>query len=103
MPFTGWAGSIRKYVPQVASTPGTDYLDAHHSIAGIPDALDVRLVIRLEEARPARTGIKFCTGTEQRQAAEPAGVDTVLLVVEEYATERRFRAMLKQNVALIVV
>ena len=103
MPLARWAGSIRKHVPQVTSAPGTHFLDAHHSITRVAQALDVRLFVRLEEARPTRTGIEFRAGTKQRQAAEPARVDAVLLVVEEDTTERRFRAMLKQNVALLVV
>jgi len=102
VPLTGGLGSIRKNVSQVAPTSRTNFLHAHHSITRIAQPLDVRFIVRLEEAGPTRTGVKFRAGAEQRQAAEPARVDTVLLVVEEDSAERRFRTVLEQYVSLLI-
>src|SRR5260221_6738706 len=101
MPLTGGPWPIREYMPQVAAAARADLLDAHHPVARVPDAFDVQLGEGLEEARPARAGIEFGIGPEQRQPAEPARVDAVLLVVEKDAAESGLGAMFQEHAALV--
>src|SRR5229473_2656456 len=101
MPLAGGPWAIREYVPQVAAAARANLFDTHHPVACIPDALDVQLGERLEEARPAGAGIEFGIGPEQRQTAEPARVDAVLLVVEKDAAEGGLGAMFQEHAALV--
>src|SRR5260370_30560116 len=101
MPLAGGSWAIREYVPQVAAAARANLFDTHHPVACVPDALDVQLGERLEEARPAGAGIEFGIGPEQRQPAEPARVDAVLLVVEKDTAEGGLGAMFQEHAALV--
>jgi hypothetical protein len=68
-----------------------------HSVAHVPYFPDMIRVEGLKEARPSGTGFKLGAGSKQRQAAEPAGVDPLLFVVEEAPAKGRLRAMIQQN------
>src|SRR5215469_10485441 len=101
MPLARRWRPIRKNVTQMAAAARTDFLDPDHPIARVANTSDMRLIIGFEEARPAGARVEFRTRPEQRQTAEAARVDAVLVVVEEHAAERRFRAMLEQHASLI--
>src|SRR6267154_1217754 len=101
MPLTGGPWPIREYMPQVAAAARANLLDAHHPVARVPDAFDVQLGEGLEETRPAGAGIEFGIGPEQRQPAEPARVDAVLLVVEKDAAESGLGAVFQEHAALV--
>src|SRR6202011_3961938 len=101
MPLTGGWWPIRENMPQVAAAARANLLDAHHPVARVPDAFDVQRSDGLEEARPAGAGIEFGIGPEQRQPAEPARVDAVLLVVEKDAAEGGLGAMFEEHAALV--
>src|ERR1700692_1319334 len=101
MPLTRGPWPIREYMPQVAAAARANLLDARHPIARVPDAFDVQRSEGLEEARPAGAGIEFGVGPEQRQPAEPAGVDAVLLVVEKDAAESGLGAVFQEHAALV--
>jgi len=84
-------------MPQMAiAAPAAD-LGAHHSVARIAQAADVVGVKRFEKAGPAGTGFEFGARSEQWQAAQPAAVNTVLLVVEQAAAKGRLGAMIQQD------
>src|SRR5690242_8853062 len=93
--------AVGKHVAEVAAAARADLLGAHHAVAGVADIADVRLVVRPEEARPARARIELAVGAEQRQSAEAAGIDAGLLVVEEHAAERRLGTVLEQHAMLV--
>src|SRR5579863_6904182 len=76
-------------------------LDAHHAVARIADGADVRLVDRRVETWPAGAALELRLGAEQRQAAEPAAIDAIRLVVEQAAAEGRLGAVMQEDVALL--
>ena len=85
---------------QVTATTRAHFFDPDHSITGIAQALDVRLIVGPEKARPARPGIKLRARSKQGQAAKTTRIDSILVIIEEYATEGCFRPVLKKHVAL---
>ena len=99
--IAGRPGAIGKHVAEVAAAARADLLGAQHAVAGIAQQLDVRVSVRLEKAGPAGAGIELGAGAEQRQAAEPAGVDAMLVVVQKHAAERRLGAVLQQHALLV--
>jgi hypothetical protein len=87
----------------MASAACADFLDTDHSIAGIANAFNMGFVVGLKETRPTRPGIKLRARFEERQTAEAAGVNSVSVIVEKYATERRFRAVLEQYASRVLI
>src|SRR6516165_8788306 len=86
---------------EMTAAARTDFLDPDHSVTGVAQTADVRLIVGFEEARPPRAGVELCARTEQRQPAEAAGVDPVAVIVEKHATEGRFGPVLEQYAPLI--
>ena len=56
----------------------------------------------LGEARPAGAAFELGAAVEQRQAAQPAGVDARALLIEEDAAERRLGAVFQQDAPLLL-
>jgi hypothetical protein len=54
MPLAGGPRAIRKDMAQMAAASRANFLYADHSVTRVAGAFDVRLIVRLEEARPAR-------------------------------------------------
>jgi hypothetical protein len=90
-------------VALVAVAAGAARLDAHHAVADVLDRLDVRLVERRVEARPAGAALELGLVAEQRQAALAAAVDARRLLAEQAAAERRLGAVVQQDAALFLV
>src|SRR3984893_7163721 len=103
MALAGRRGPIRKHVTQMAPAARANFLNADHSIARITNTPDMGFVIGRKETRPPRSRIEFRARSEERQAAKTAGVKGVLVIVEEHATESRFRAVLEQHALLVLV
>jgi hypothetical protein len=103
MTFASRCGAIWKHMTQMAAAARTDFLKPNHSIARITHATDMGFIIGFEETRPAGPGIKLGAGPEERQAAKAAGVNTVLMIVEEYAAEGSLGAVLEQHAPLVLV
>src|SRR4029077_19343918 len=103
MSFAGRRWAIRKHVTEMAPATRANFLNTDHSIARITNTPDMGFVIGLKETRPARPRIKLRARGEQRQAAKAAGVNAVLVIVEEHATESRFRAVLQQHALLVLI
>src|SRR6516165_6577856 len=101
MPLAGRRRPIGKHVAEMTAAAGADFLDTHHAVAHIAQTADMSIVIRLEEARPAGAGIELRAGTEQRQTAEAAGVDPLLVIIEEDAAEGGFRTVLEKHPSLV--
>lgn len=55
----------------------------------------------LIKTRPAGAGLEFFARTEERQAAEPAGIDAFLVIIEERTAERPLGTMGKEDMALL--
>ena len=53
------ARAIFKEVTQVGVTPGTNYLDATHTVTVVIAQLDVALADHIPETGPARSGMEF--------------------------------------------
>src|SRR5205823_3709256 len=53
----GGRGAVVEDMAEVAAAALAQHLDAGHEVALVDTALDVRLVLGLPEARPARTGV----------------------------------------------
>src|SRR5215472_2386970 len=85
----------------MAAAARTHFLDPDHSITGIAQAADVRLIVGFEEARPSRARVELRARTEERQPAEAARVDPVTVIVEKDATEGGLGPVLEQYAALI--
>src|SRR5882724_8831938 len=103
MALAGRRGTIRKHVTQVAPAARANFLNTDHSIARITNTPDMGFVIGLKETRPPRPRIELRARPEERQAAKAAGVNAVLVIVEEHATESRFRAVLEQHALLVLI
>src|SRR5579859_3039178 len=100
MPFPCWRRAVRKNVSEVTAAACAHFLHPNHPVAGVAQALDVRLVIRAEETRPAGAGIELRVRAEERQSAEAACIDAVLLVIKKDTAKRSLGAVLEQHAAL---
>ena len=74
-------------------------LCANHSIARVLNVADMVRVEGFKKAWPTSAGFEFSAGTKQRQAAQPAAVNAVLLVVEKAAAKGRLGSVVQQNPA----
>src|SRR5689334_5019418 len=72
-------------------------LRADHPVAGVLNVADVFRVEGLVEAGPSRAGFELGAGAEQRQSAQPAAVNTVLLVVQKAAAKRGLSTVVQQD------
>jgi hypothetical protein len=84
-------------MPQVAAAALAANLDANHSVADVANLSDVLRIERLIETRPPSTGFKLGPGSEQGKSAQPAAVNTLLLIGEQPAAKRRLGAVVQQN------
>jgi hypothetical protein len=66
-------------------------------MANVAYLTDVLGIERLIETRPPSTRFKLGPRSEQRESAQPAAIDTVLLVVEQSAAKRRLGAVVQKN------
>src|SRR5688572_22446606 len=101
MALTGGRRAIGEHVAQVAAAARTHDLVADHAMAGIAHRAHVRCIERREETRPAGARVELGAGAEQRQPAEPAGVDAIEFVVEEHTAERGLGAVFEQDAAFV--
>ncbi len=92
--------AVGEDVALVAVAAGAAGLDAHHAIADVAHGADVGRIDRRIEARPAGAAFELGLGAEQRQAAKAAAIDAVFLVVQQPAAERRFGAVVQEDVGL---
>ena len=97
---TGWR-PVGKYMPQVAAAASTDLFNTDHSVTGVANPPDVRIRDGLEKARPSGSGIELRARFEERQSAKAAAINAVLMIVQEYPTKWRLRAVFEQNVAFV--
>src|SRR5579864_1542819 len=84
--------AVGEDVALVAVAAGAAGLDPDHAVADIAHGDHVPLVERRVEAGPAGAALELGVVAEERQAAEPAAVDAVLLLAQEAAAERRLGA-----------
>src|SRR5579872_3867573 len=103
MALAGRRRPVGKDMAEVTTAARANFLHPNHPVARIPQALDVRLVIRPEETGPPGTGIELCTGAEQGQSAEAAGIDPILLVIQKDAAEGGFRAVFQKDAPFIAI
>src|SRR5580658_8382437 len=94
--------SIRKHVTQMAAAARAHLFHADHSIAAVAHPPDMRFIVGREETRPTRARVELGARAKQRQAAKAAGVDALLVIVEEHAAERRFSAVLEQHASRVL-
>ena len=99
--LAGRGRAVGEDVALVPAAARADDLVADHAVAGVADRGQVAFGDRRGEARPARPAVELLARAEQRQPAQPAGVDALPLVIGEDAAERRLGAMLEQDVALL--
>lgn len=92
---------VRENVPEMAAAARTDLFHADHSIASVAHPPNVGFVIGLEKAGPTRTGVKFRSRPEKRQATKAARVHTILVVVQKYTAEGGLSAVLEQHFTLL--
>src|ERR1700747_2942452 len=86
----------------VSAATRADDLRADHAVTRISDVAQMLFSERRSEARPARAALKFGSGFEQGQAAQPAGKNALAFFGEKHAAKRRFRAVLEQHVPLFI-
>jgi hypothetical protein len=85
-------------IAATAADFGTD-----HSVAHVPYFPDMVRVEGLKKARPSGARFKLGAGSKQRQAAQTAGVDSLLFVIEEAAAKGGFRTMIEQDPSFLGV
>lgn len=88
---------------KVAIAACADDFGADHTVAGVVSFANVRLGIGFKKTWPAGAGCELGIGVEQRQAAQAAGVDSEVLVVQPFAAERGFCAVLQEDAAFFGV
>lgn len=86
---------VGKNMALMASAPRTPDLRAPHSVTVIVDIDEVLPIDGQEERWPARPGIKFRIGFEQRQSAQAARIRTRFFVIGQITAERWFRAVIE--------
>src|SRR5687768_2922324 len=86
---------------EMAVAAGAADFGARHAQRIVAEIAHVVAVERLVKARPAGAGFEFFAGAEERQAAEPAGIEARLLVVQKRAAERALGAVVEQNMPLL--
>ncbi len=91
--------AILEHMAKMARATLAADLDPPHAVAAILDMADMVSVEGLGEAGPARAGLELCARSEQRQPAEAAGIDAILLIVQKETAEGSFRAVLQQHPA----
>src|SRR3569833_480643 len=94
---------IGKHMSQVTSATCAHLFHPGHAVARITQALDVRLIVGTEKARPAGARVELGVGAEERQTTEAACVDAIFLVIQKDAAEGSFGAVLEQYAALAAV
>ena len=95
--------SIREHMTKVAATSRTDFFDPDHAVARVAQASNVRLVVGFEETWPAGARVKFGAGSEERQAAKAARVDSLSVIVEKDSAERSLRPVSKEHAPLFLI
>src|SRR5215475_12738768 len=103
MTLTGRRRAIGKDVAEMASAARAHFLHPDDSITGVAKAADVRLVVRLEEARPAGARIEFCTRAEKWQAAEAARIDSFAMIIEKHTAKGGLGTVLEQHTPLVPI
>lgn len=76
-------------------------LDAAHAMAGIVDHLEIFLIDRRVEARPAGAGFKFRSRAEKFRIAADAVIGAVVVEIPIFACKRRFGAALTRDLILL--
>src|SRR5205085_9644156 len=94
--------AVWKHVPLVRAAPRADDFGPHHAEAGVADIFEMLGRKRRRKARPPSAAFEFRSAFEQRQSAQPAGVEAWALLIEKQAAERTLCAVLEQDVALFV-
>src|SRR5665213_1153050 len=74
-------------------------LDADHAITGVAHGDHMLLVKWREKAWPSGATFKLCEAAEQRQTAQAADIDAVLLVIEQATAKRGLGAMVQEYIA----
>src|SRR6516162_6258620 len=103
MTLTGRRWAIGKDVAEMASAARAHFLHPDHSIAGVAQAADVRLVVRLEEARPAGPRVELRARTEKRQAAEAARIDAFAMIIEKDTAKGGLGPVLEQHTPFVPI
>ena len=88
----GGFGAVVEDVTEVSITARAKDFGTFHAVTVIDGFGDVVGINRFQKTRPAGAGVEFGSGTEQRQAATDAGINTGLVVVVKCPTERRLGA-----------
>ena len=95
--------TVRENMTLMSPASCTSDLDSPHSVAVVGDLAEMILIERRVERRPSGTRIKFVLRSEQRQAAKPARVGSVLFIVEKRSAERCFRPVIQKDAILFFV
>src|SRR3569833_954952 len=103
MPLAGRWRPVGKHMSQVTPATCAHLFHPGHAVARITQALDVRLIVGTEKARPAGARVELGVGAEERQPTEAACEDAVFLVIQKAAAEGCFGAVLEQYAALAAV
>src|SRR5258706_9384442 len=89
---TGRTRPIWEHVAQMGAAVAAPRLGAGHAVALVDLLLDCVGTERLEEARPARSGVELRLRREQRSLAADTHVRAVLVAVPVLAGERPLRS-----------
>jgi len=89
--------TVVEHMAEMGGAPLAEDLHALHAVRVVLPPADMIAVEGLEEARPARARVELVRAREERQTADDAAVDAVLLVVEQRAAERGLGAGLLRD------
>src|SRR5919197_1824942 len=99
--LAGRRGAVREHVPEVAAAGAARHLGADHPVAAVLVQLDVGVLARLSEARPAGARVELGVRAEQLGSAAGTAVDPAFLGVHVAAGERRLGALATQDLVLL--
>lgn len=99
--FSGWYRAVFKYMAQMTSAAGTDYLDPIHEITGVffePYPITRNHII---ETWPAGSGLEFGVRGKELLPAGSTGVNSFFLIIVQVAGKSLFRTFLPQDMILL--
>src|SRR5690606_18631041 len=85
--LSGRSRAVIKQVPQMRAAVRAAHLGADHPVAAVLAQLDVLLIDRIPEARPAAAGLVLRLRAEQRLVADDAAIQPLLVVVVVHTAE----------------
>ena len=92
---------VLKHMSKMRIACAASYLGSHHSMGGVHQLYNGRLLDRLGECGPAAAAFKLVGGREQRLAGNDVHINTLLKLIPEFVSERILRTAFLRDIILL--